>query len=162
MNIKDIDADLLTQLFEYSNGILIRKTDVGKRFKAGSRAGNIQKDGYERTRINKKDYLNHRLIWTLLNGPIEPGKFIDHINGIKTDNRIENLRIATSNQNNHNSKKSKANTSGIKGVGWNKERQKWEIRIQRKHYGFFDDIKNAEIAVIGIRKQLHGEFANNG
>ena len=59
-------------------------------------------EGYIRIRINHVEYRAHRIIWTMFNGEIPEGLLIDHINGIKSDNRLENLRLATRQQNNAN------------------------------------------------------------
>lgn len=61
-------------------------------------------NGYLRVKIARKDYKVHRIIWTVFNGPIPDGFEIDHINRICNDNRLDNLRLVTSAQNNHNRK----------------------------------------------------------
>jgi hypothetical protein len=90
---------------------------------------------------------------------------VDHIKN-KNDNRIENLREADQNQQQHNKGLTKSNTSGVKGVSWNKRNEKWEAHLKfegkKIHVGYFIDIKEAEIAVKKLREQLHGEFANHG
>src|SRR3972149_6021810 len=60
------------------------------------------------------------------------GMYTDHINGNPLDNRKENLRIVTFSQNMLNRKRYKNNKSGHKGVVWNKDRQKWRVRIDVK------------------------------
>lgn len=91
---------------------------------------------------------------------------IDHENNIRDDNRWCNLRPATSNQNRHNALIREDNTSGVKGVDWDKRRNKWRVRVKafdkRHHVGYFTDIAEAEAAAIQKRNELHGEFSNNG
>lgn len=87
----------------------------------------------------------------------------DHINKNKHDNRKENLRVATQQQNNCNVSKRKDNTSGYKGVYFNQPLGKFIalIRVKgiRKHLGCFIDPKDAAIAYDNAAKEFHGEFA---
>ena len=96
-------------------------------------AGTIMRSGYIGVLIFGKRYLAHRVAWALAY-QAWPEHQIDHINGIKTDNRIENLRLATNAQNGKNYGANKTNTSGIKGVSWCKQTQKWRafIRVDGK------------------------------
>ena len=93
-------------------------------------------------------------------------KTIDHINGDKLDNRIENLRAATVGQNQHNRKTNANNTSGYKGVSWNKGCNKWlsQIKLEGKriHLGYFDNLEEAAEVVRKAREELHGDFAHHG
>src|SRR5699024_11445694 len=68
-------------------------------------------------------------IWEMHHGKIPEGMEIDHINGIRDDNRIDNLRLVTSRTNDTNRAKSKANTSGVVGVCWDKRKGLWLVRI---------------------------------
>jgi hypothetical protein len=92
-----------------------------------------------------------------------PEMSIDHINGIKTDNRLQNLRLATKSQNALNSKRHKDNTSGYKGVSWNKRLAKWGARItingKYKHIGLFKNVEDAASAYAAAAYMHHGEFA---
>jgi hypothetical protein len=92
-----------------------------------------------------------------------PEAYIDHINGVTDDNRIENLREASFRQNNWNTRTSIANTSGFKGVNWHRGKNKWVARIringrlvQLCASKDFDVAKAARIAAV---KKHHGEFA---
>jgi hypothetical protein len=88
---------------------------------------------------------------------------LDHKNGNGLDNRKENLRISTCSQNNQNRSKPKNNTSGIKGVYWNKRNKKWMARIQANHkvhyLGYFHELEDAATAYYNEAIRLHGEFA---
>jgi len=102
----DLETDKIKELFTYKDGQLLRKTSgFGKNI--GDVVGRVNKQGYILTKINGKLYRVHRLIYQLHRGQI-PDRFqIDHINGIRSDNRIENLRAVSvmENQwNRHNAK----------------------------------------------------------
>lgn len=87
--------------------------------------------GYRKSNIFGKSLLNHRLAWFLYyNRWPAKGLDIDHINGIKSDNRIENLREVTRALNSRNSKLSKKSKTKIPGVNWNKRGKKWEAQIR--------------------------------
>jgi len=100
-----------------------------------------------------KIYL-HRLI---TNCP--PNKQIDHINRNALDNRKCNLRICTKKENNHNRDKNSNNTSGFKGVWWDKRYKKWSVQIQHKHIGRFETATEGAIAYDKKAKELYKEFA---
>ena len=153
---------LLQKLFEYKDGNLIWKIKPSQKVNIGDIAGCVS-DGYIQIQINKKLYKAHRLIWMFHNGDIETGLDVDHINRIKSDNRIENLRLATVSQNQSNVTKYKNNTSGYKGVSWDKRRKKWRAQINHNnkkiHIGYFDTPELAHAAYIAAAAKLQGEFA---
>lgn len=103
-----------------------------------------------------------RLAWALHNGAWPPDDmFVDHINGIKADNRIVNLRLATPTQNQYN----KAATSFYpKGVTWRNRLQKpWQAKIRvngtRYHLGSFETMEEAAEAYRKAALEHHGDFA---
>ncbi len=114
--------------------------------------------------FNQKLYKVHRLIWLWMTGDW-PEKDIDHINGVRDDNRWINLRLADDKRNQQNAKMPKTNTSGIKGVSWHKRDKKWlvNIKIGGKGYcfGAFDSIEFAELVAHEAREKYHGEFARH-
>lgn len=130
----------------------------------GNNAGTKRCDGYIAIRINGKNYKAHRLAWFMTYG-IWPEKFIDHINGIPDDNRIENLREATPAQNSLNSKVRKDSNSGVKGVYFDKKTKKFMVTIRKDgkvHYlGRFITLNEAEKAHKLSSEKLHGEFSYN-
>lgn len=106
------------------------------------------------------DVRMHRLITEA-----EPGMDVDHINGNRSDNRRENLRICSHAENVRNRVRQANNASGFKGIHWNERSGKWQARIQegggtRKHLGYFDNLFDAGFAYDRTASELHGEFAN--
>ena len=103
--------------------------------------------GYKRVKIDGKAQLQHRYIYSLYHGKIPEGIDIDHINGIRDDNRIENLRLATREQNLQNKK---VNVKGSKGIHFDKSRDKWAAAIRRNggkiYLGRFVDAQDAQDA----------------
>lgn len=116
-NIKIITQEELKLLFKYDTetGNFIRLTKTAYTVNIGDIAGTINFYGYVVIGIKRKYYTAHRLAWLYVYGEW-PKDCIDHINGIKVDNRIENLRQATKQENSRNRGKTKSNTSGYKGV----------------------------------------------
>lgn len=116
--------------------------------------------GYRRGKINGRDYQAHRVIWAMQTGAW-PVSEIDHINGVKTDNRMQNLREATRSQNQHNKGVNAHNSIGLKGVS--PYRDRWQARIAvngvNKHLGIFATPSEAHQAYCAAAKRLHGEFA---
>ena len=93
-------------------------------------------------------------------------KFIDHIDGNPSNNKIENLREATNNQNQHNKTINSNNKSGIKNVHWSNSMKKWcvQITINKKiqTIGFYEALEMADLAAQKARNNLHKEYANHG
>lgn len=135
---------------------------VGRRVKVGDVAGSLEASGYKRIRINRKLYLAHRLAWFWVMGSF-PENDTDHVNGIKDANQWLNLREATRSQNMCNTCMQSNNTSGYKGVYWNKRDEKWMAYItlnkKTKHLGYFDDIEAAYTERLKAEKDLHGDYA---
>lgn len=119
---KKLTQKMLMENWEYSEktGIFIRVYKNGKRKKALC----LHSDGSIRISVYKRTYRAHRLAWLYVYG-VWPDGFIDHINGDQKDNRIKNLRIATDSENKRNVGKRSHNTSGYKGVTWDKTNKKW-------------------------------------
>lgn len=136
----------LLSLFDYRDGVLYWKNARGKKTKAGDKAGSFCNTlKYCRITIDKRIYRLHRVIWKMLKGydPID----LDHINRVKHDNRIENLREVTQSQNLCNRGLFKNNTSGITGVSFHSKSNKWRVRIHYKkictQLGVYDDYELA-------------------
>lgn len=127
-------------------------------------AGTITNSGYIGICIGPKRFFAHRIAWALHYGEW-PKDQIDHINGIRSDNRICNLREATNSQNGKNLKLSKANTSGFKGVSFEKFTGKWKASIKFDgktiNLGRFAEIKDAVHVRRLAEKKYFGEWNRN-
>ena len=137
----------------YSDGLLYKK---GSKIVYGS----VTTDGYIRVSIQGKRYKAHRVIWMMLKSDIPIGYCIDHIDGNKVNNRIENLRLATFSQNSANSVgSSKTLPKGVKAQG-----NKFQARIghqgKRYHLGTFSTVEDAHTAYITKAKELFGDYAH--
>ena len=131
---------------------------------AGKKAGTPTDSGYVQIGINGKVYIAHRLAWFYVYGEF-PTNEIDHINGVRNDNRIENLRESSSSQNKCNTGISRVNTSGFKGVSWHAISGKWQVHIgvgkKKKYLGLFPTAELASGAYNAKAVELHGEFYRN-
>ncbi len=151
-------------LFEYKNGKLHWKIKPANRVKIGDEVGHLSA-GYRRFEYKNQQYHVHRVIWEMHKGPIGSGLEVDHINHIKNDNRIENLRLISHAENTRNKSIAANNTSGISGVHWNKRLNKWHVQITangvRKHVGLFNSMEDA-ITAREQAKSLFGYHKNHG
>lgn len=163
---KKITQSLLKNLFEYDSlrGVLIwkAKTSPCIPITIGSIAGCMGTDGYVVIGIYKKNYKAHRLIWMYHYGTIP--KILDHINRIKTDNRIENLRPSSYTFNAVNKVKYKNTTSKYKGVHWLSKSKTWRavINLPNRKTVFLGHFKNEEEAALAYNKkakELFGDIA---
>ncbi len=141
-------------------GIFTRKITLCPTAKKGDIAGSVMNDGYLLTMIKRKRYLNHRLAWLYMYGYF-PENEIDHLNGIKNDNRISNLREVSHVCNMRNTGNWKHNTSGIKGVHWDEDRQKWRVQItdnkKKKYVGLHADFDEAVCTRLAAEQCLNWE-----
>lgn len=137
--------------------------------KVGDVAGSITTGpdnvaGYWRVMIKGKHHRAHRLAWLYMYGEF-PKDQVDHINGIKDDNRIINLRAVDGLTNMKNKSKYKCNKSGFIGIGWHKRDKVWvsSIRVNTKliHLGNFKKLSDA-VKVRVEAEELHGFHINHG
>lgn len=159
-----ISADDVRRLLCYDDSSGILKwvnPHPDSRGMAGRAVSAVSKSGYVVITINRVKYQAHRIIWLYVYGEMPP-EFIDHINGIKTDNRICNLRLASRSQNGMNSKY-RGNLSGHKNVYPNKGG--FLVRIRSggiAHQKWFKSIDDAVKCAKHLREIHHGEFMNSG
>lgn len=150
--------------YDPATGIFTRLTSCSNRVKVGDVAGSLRRDGYTCITVNKKSYQTHRLAWLYVYGEL-PTDDIDHINQIKNDNRISNLRYVSHAENLKNASRRNDNTSGFTGVCWDKAICKWraQIRINRKlvHLGMFNDKFEAICARMSANSK-YGFHENHG
>jgi hypothetical protein len=150
------------EFFTYKDGALYWKIDrKHTTCKVGMRAGGLSKSSIYRTvSINNKQRLEHRIIFLMCNGYLP--EMIDHKNGDKTDNRIENLRASDKYTNQQNVGASKYGC-GLKGAKRDRSRNKWvaSIRVKktRLFLGRFDTAEEAHEAYKAAAVKYHGEFA---
>lgn len=131
----------------------------GGRRGIGKNAGTINKHGHLRIKLMRRDYYNHRLAFLWMTGAW-PERDVDHINGVKTDNRWVNLRTVTRSENNQNLGSAyKNNKCRALGVYWSKHHNKWHARIttnhSTKHIGYYNDFNEAQQAYMNAKHELH-------
>ena len=156
--------EIVRELFDYRDGALYWKVKPSRSVNIGDRAGGALARGYLRIKVYGESRYAHRLIFLWHHGYLPPE--IDHINNVRNDNRVENLRAATKQQNARNRKINSANKSGVKGVCWSPMHRKWRAEGyangRQKNLGYFTVLSDAAVAVRQFRELHHGEFANHG
>lgn len=162
MKTKEIvSPEEVRRLFEYQDGQLIRKITRTHSAKAGDRCGSMGKRGYEVVNIRKRLYYVHRVIFAVVYGRW-PAGFLDHINGIKTDNRIENLREASNAQNIQAAKRLWGhNTTGFRGIC--RQGKLWRAKLKAngvvRQLGYFHSAEEAAKAYDAGARKYFGAFA---
>lgn len=126
-------------------------------------AGTLDKmNGYTRIKINARLYKTHRLAWLYVTGEW-PTHEIDHRNGIRHDNQFSNLRPATRLENSRNVKRRVDNSSGVKGIYWDKKSEQWcariKIRGRNEPLGLFSSLEQAAAAYARAACVYFGDFA---
>ena len=116
--------------------------------------------GYLFTRVDRTSFLNHRIAWKMTYG-VEPRLYLDHINGVKNDNRICNLREATSRENKLNAGAHKDNRLQVKGV-WEMSNGRFRAKLweekKNRHIGVYGTLEEAKAAYNEAARKLHGDF----
>lgn len=126
--------------------------------KTGIQAGSLSRLGYYKIKLNGKMYLSHHIAWLLFYGEF-PSSDLDHINRVRTDNRIENLRLATRALNAQNRGRHSNNKSGFTGVVEHRG-GKFQAQIKAngryKYLGLFTTAEEANDAYQKAKTELHG------
>ena len=157
----------LNEVLDYDpeTGVFRWKKAVNGRIKVGDIAGAYsgRDRGYRQLQIDGVKYFAHRIAWKMHYGR-DPEDQIDHINGIKNDNRIQNLRECTRAENMRNRGKTKVNTTGYKGVHLYKGKYVARIKLIGKevYLGRYDTAEEAYEAYKKAAKEYHGDFYNGG
>lgn len=149
----------LLEVLDYSvdTGLFHWKVARGTKIKPGDLAGNIRQDGYARIIIDSKSYPSHRLAWFYFYGKF-PDNVLDHINTVRADNRISNLREDTGRWNNQNRRSPcKNNKLGVMGV--TKEGKKFKAQItikgRTKRLGSYATLEEASAAYLEAKRKYH-------
>ena len=156
---KSLTAERLRGIMDYDPeiGVFTRKVRTANCVRVGDVAGSFTSKGYIRIKIDGRLYFAHRLAWLYVHGewPVDQ---VDHINGIKNDNRIVNLREGNNAENQHNQRKPQANNkTGLLGVAPSYGKFVAQITVDRKyrHLGTFPTPEEAHAAYLAAKRQLH-------
>lgn len=152
----DIDKIRSVAIYDPETGIIYRKS-------SGASAVRTNIQGYGKVCFLGMEIIAHRLAWALHYGDWPTGQ-LDHINGIRDDNRIENLRAVSLLENARNKAIPKNNTSGFIGVGWNKRKNKWQAYIAASgtqvYLGVFSTLEEA-VAARSAAEIVYGFHENH-
>ncbi|MCZ8113828.1 HNH endonuclease [Silanimonas sp.] len=160
MSAENITADFVRSILDFDphSGRLTWRENRGG-IAAGSDAGTTHIKGYRVISVNKRLYKAHRLAWLHHYGEW-PSRDIDHVNGNNADNRIANLRLATSKENQQNRRRANKNSqSGLLGASYDESRGLWQARIKvdgrQLYIGRFATAEEAHAAYLKAKAELH-------
>lgn len=160
MTRSKISAAHARNLFYYNKktGELLWKSTRAPRAQAGAVAGSPNGKGYIKVQIDGVLYFAHRLVWLIHHG-CWPERQIDHINGCRADNRVENLRAATNAENQQNKAVHKSSTSRFLGVSRVTRLGMWQAQIMlnrtARHLGYFTTEDEAAAAYAAAKAEMH-------
>lgn len=148
-------------IYDEHSGIFTRKLSLRPGW-SGKRAGSINSRGYIQIKIDTERYSAHRLAWLYMTG-LWPIDQIDHKNNVRHDNKWLNLRECTQAQNAANRKISTSNTSGYKGVHWDRKSKCWIAQLKHNyktiHIGRCKAKEDAAVLYNDKAIEIFGEFA---
>lgn len=152
--------------YDYETGVLYWRWRNSSRVPKTLEAGTQRKsnsDGYIYVNVHGKMYLAHRIVMLMCYGFYREGLEVDHINHVRNDNRMVNLRFVTHRGNMRNKSVSSKNTTGVTGVDFSKAHKKYRARIRVNykliHLGYFDTLEEA--AAARAEANLKFNFNNN-
>lgn len=145
--------------YDHETGIFLWKVALSRCIKVGAVAGARHVEGYLVIWVDGRSYKAHRLAWLYVHGEWPPR--LDHEDGVKNNNRLANLRVATYSQNSANTGRYRNNTSGFKGVHFLEG--KWAAQIRKegkKHYlGRYETPQAAHDVYCKAAEAMFGTFA---
>lgn len=162
-----LEVDKLREALSYDplTGVFVWRHRRGP-IAAGAVAGTVKADGYRAIQFCGREWHEHRLAWAYVHGSLpEGGVQIDHKNLVKSDNRIENLRLATRAQQQANTRLQSNNRHGAKGMKWRTDNKCWRVDIyvdgKPVTVGHFKDKCEAANAYEQAAIKYYGEFARS-
>lgn len=162
-NKPQISQQEVLDLFTYSDGKLWWKVSPAYRIKVGTEAGTVRKNGYRVVAYKGNRCRVHHLVYFMFTG-VYPNQ-IDHVNTVRDDNRIENLREATGSENQWNRKIGTNNKTGFKNVKWVERIKRYMVSINSNNkcmrIGAFTNLELACLAATEARNLYHGKFARH-
>lgn len=156
----ELGVDRLNEVLSYNavTGEFLWKISPRNRTLPGDKAGHMNDQGYMLCTIDQKKIRLHRAAWAMHYGEI-PSGHLDHINGIRSDNRISNLRLATQSQNMQNTATRKDNKHRVKGVHKRKDNGRFSAHIavdgKSRYLGCFGSLEEAQNARLQAEIDLH-------
>lgn len=149
--------------FEYKDGFLYWIKCNSNRVAPGKRVDSFDSKGYIQVMLFGKRQRAHRLIYLYHHGVLP--EFLDHIDGNRGNNKIDNLRPCTLNQNQHNRKSRTSNITGVKNVSWDKKMKSWSVSLNvngcKVFQDYFKDFELAEFVAMELRNKYHGAYARH-
>jgi hypothetical protein len=168
-------AEFLLERLDYRDGALFwrersasdfpteKSAKIWNRTWAGKRAGGAMGNGYRMVAMLNTKFLEHRIIYQMMIGPLSHEVVVDHIDRDPTNNRPENLRACSHSQN-HMNEEPRGATSGAKHVYWSRAEKKYKVQMRADgrvvFIGTFADFSEAKAAAEAARQRLHGDFAH--
>ena len=149
----ELTQERLQEMLEYNanTGVFTFRLSRG-RVCAGSEAGHQRKDGYVAIMIDCRLYKAHRLAFLAMTGSFPVGQ-VDHRNGVRNDNRWQNLQDVSRAENGRNRGLASNNTSGYQGVSWIKRHQRWQATIH-------DGEKSRSLGWYRTKEDAHAAYAS--
>lgn len=149
--------------YDADNGLFKWKIKPSRAVNAGDEAGWVCRiHGYRKIRLKGRDWHANKIAILLTTGKW-PSSEVDHINGIRSDDRLVNLRVASHSENIQNSKTRSDNVSGLKGANLDKRSGRYKATItvngKRIHLGTFGSAMAAHMAYCEAAQQHFGQFA---